>query len=225
MFRSSSEIQLHSAQSVAGIGSASAPPAVSDSDLWSSIREVWSEDKDKAPTLVYPVTVNPLLRLDQHEWYPKSRALSRLGLRHALLQRLLIEGRIHFNYTFKRFELMSDNGRGVQLLFEGQDPHDADILIAADGSGSRVNQQIGINNKIKLQSQFVIHSRTFFHNLTSMSYPNRSSNTVLRYSWVAKILLDMSRFITTRIASVLAKKRQKQCSGRSLYPELMEKIC
>ncbi|KAI7968406.1 hypothetical protein EIK77_010568 [Talaromyces pinophilus] len=132
---------------------------VSDSELWSLIREVWSEDKGKAPTLVDPATFKTLLRLDQHKWYPKSRALSRLGLRRVLLKRLLIEGRVHFNYTFERFELMLDEGRGVRLHFEGQDPHDADILIAADGSGSRVNRQIGINNKIKVHDQFSIHSR------------------------------------------------------------------
>ncbi|KAF4332151.1 FAD dependent oxidoreductase [Fusarium beomiforme] len=132
---------------------------VSDPELWSSIREVWSEDREKAPTLVDPVTFKPLLRLDQYKWYPKSRALSRLGLRRILLQRLLVEGRVHFNYTFQRYELMSDEGSGVRVHFEGQDPYDADILIAADGASSRVNRQIGINNKIKLHDQFSVHSR------------------------------------------------------------------
>ncbi|TVY63355.1 Zeaxanthin epoxidase [Fusarium oxysporum f. sp. cubense] len=132
---------------------------VSSPDVWSAIREVWSEDRETAPTLVDPVTFKALLRLDEHKWYPLSRALPRLGLRRAFLEPMLAQGRVHFSYTFKRFELTSDEGRGVRLYFDGQDPQDADILIAADGSNSQVNRQVGINNKVKLQSQFLVQSR------------------------------------------------------------------
>ncbi|KAF9772735.1 hypothetical protein IL306_009542, partial [Fusarium sp. DS 682] len=115
--------------------------SVSSPDVWSAIREVWSEDQETAPTLVDPATFKALLRLDEHKWYPLSRALPRLGLRRAFLEPMLAQGRVHFSYTFKRFELMSDEGRGVRLYFDDQDPQDADILIAADGSNSQVNRQ------------------------------------------------------------------------------------
>ncbi|KAK5633899.1 hypothetical protein RRF57_009613 [Xylaria bambusicola] len=131
---------------------------VSDAELWAAIREVWTEDHEKAPTVVDPVHFDSALRLDTHKWYPKSRSLSRLGLRRALLQSMIVQGRVQFNYLFKRFEVLSNEG-GVQLHFDGQNPQDADILIAADGSGSQVNRQVGLNNKVKLQSQMLIQSR------------------------------------------------------------------
>ncbi|KAF9764124.1 hypothetical protein IL306_002895, partial [Fusarium sp. DS 682] len=39
------------------------------------------------------------------------------------------------------------------------DPQDADIFIAVDGSNSQVKRQVGINNKVKLKSQFLVQSR------------------------------------------------------------------
>ncbi|KLO85236.1 unnamed protein product [Fusarium fujikuroi] len=132
---------------------------VSSPEVWPKVREVWSEDQPMAPTLVDPVTFKALLRLDQHKWYPLSRSLPRLGLRRALLEPMLAQERVHFNYTFQRFELISGDRSGVRLHFDGHDPEHADILIAADGSNSLVNKQIGINNKIKLHSQFLVQSR------------------------------------------------------------------
>ncbi|KAF5637848.1 FAD dependent oxidoreductase [Fusarium sp. NRRL 52700] len=132
---------------------------VSSPEVWAKIRDVWSEDKPTAPTVVDTATFKALLRLDQHKWYPLSRSLPRLGLRRALLEPMLAQGRVHFSYTLKRFEIISDQRRGVRLHFDGQEPQEADILIAADGSSSQVNKQIGINNKVKLQEQFLIQSR------------------------------------------------------------------
>lgn len=132
---------------------------VSSPEVWSKIRNVWSEDRETAPTLVDPVTFKALLRLDEHKWYPLSRALPRLGLRRAFLEPMLAQGRVHFSHTFKSFELMSDEGCGVWLYFDGHDPQQADILIAADGSNSQINVQVGLSNKIKLQNQFLVQSR------------------------------------------------------------------
>ncbi|RBQ76967.1 hypothetical protein FVER14953_12348 [Fusarium verticillioides] len=132
---------------------------VSSPEVWSKVREVWSEDKETAPTLVDPSTFKALLRLDEHKWYPLSRSLPRLGLRRTFLEPMLAQGRVHFGYNFQRFELISGERRGVRLHFDGHDPEDADILIEADGSSSQVNKQVGINNKIKLQSQFLVQSR------------------------------------------------------------------
>ncbi|KAK2023936.1 FAD/NAD(P)-binding domain-containing protein [Colletotrichum zoysiae] len=132
---------------------------VSDPELWSSIREICSTDGAEAPTIVDPDTFGVRLRLSDLKLYPKSRAIPRHGLRRALLQPLLVQERVHFNHNFKSFELLPGEGGGVRLHFEGQDPQEADILIAADGSGSKVNRQVGLNNKIKLQSQLLIQSR------------------------------------------------------------------
>ncbi|KAG7046633.1 hypothetical protein JMJ77_0014858 [Colletotrichum scovillei] len=91
--------------------------------------------------------------------YPKSQAIPRKGLRGALLQPLLVQRRVHFDHTFARFELMPGERCGVQLHFDGQASQEADILIASDGSNSQVNRQVGLNNKIKLDSMTLIQSR------------------------------------------------------------------
>ncbi|KAG5821890.1 hypothetical protein H9Q74_007965 [Fusarium xylarioides] len=39
---------------------------MSSAEVWPKVREVWSEDKETAPTLVDPVTFKALLRLDEH---------------------------------------------------------------------------------------------------------------------------------------------------------------
>ncbi|KAF9871029.1 hypothetical protein CkaCkLH20_11446 [Colletotrichum karsti] len=132
---------------------------ISDLELWSSIREVWAGDDAAAPTVVDPDTFAVRLRLGDLKLYPKSQAIPRHGLRGALLQPLLAQGRVHFDHTFTRFELMPGERGGVQLHFQGHDSQTADILIAADGSGSQINQQVGLQNKIKLQSQTLIQSR------------------------------------------------------------------
>ncbi|WYZ42243.1 hypothetical protein EsH8_V_001138 [Colletotrichum jinshuiense] len=132
---------------------------VSDRELWSSIREVWAGDQAAAPAVVDPDTFAVRLGLGDLKLYPKSRAIPRHGLRGALLQPLLVQGRVHFDHTFTRFELMPGDRRGVQLHFDGQASQDADILIASDGSGSKVNRQVGLENKIKLQTQTLIQSR------------------------------------------------------------------
>ncbi|KAK1497077.1 hypothetical protein CTAM01_08089 [Colletotrichum tamarilloi] len=132
---------------------------VSDLELWSLIREVWAGDQAKAPTIVDPDTFAVRLRLGDLKLYPKSRAIPRKRLRGALLQPLLVQGRVHFDHTFARFELMPGERCGVQLHFDGQASQEADILIASDGSNSQVNRQVGLNNKIKLDSMTLIQSR------------------------------------------------------------------
>ncbi|OHF01525.1 hypothetical protein CORC01_03281 [Colletotrichum orchidophilum] len=132
---------------------------VSDPELWSSIREVWAGDQAAAPTIVDPGTFAIFQRLGDLKLYPKSQAIPRHGLRGALLQPLLVQGRVHFDHTFTRFELMPGDRGGVRVHFNGQASQDADILIASDGSGSQVNRQVGLKNKIKLQAQTLIQSR------------------------------------------------------------------
>ncbi|KAI8179423.1 Phenol 2-monooxygenase [Colletotrichum sp. SAR 10_75] len=132
---------------------------ISDSELWSLIREVWAGDQAEAPTIVDPKTFAARLRLGDLKLYPKSQAIPRTGLRGALLQPLLVQGRVHFSHTFTRFELMPGEQCGVLLHFDGQASQEADILIASDGSGSQVNRQVGLNNKIKLEAMTLIQSR------------------------------------------------------------------
>ena len=132
---------------------------VSDFELWTLISEAWAGDEAAAPAIVDADTFNIRLRLANLKLYPKSRAIPRESLRRSLLQPLLVQERVHFGHRLTRFDLIPDESSGVQLHFKGKPSQHADILIASDGSGSQVNQQIGLNNKVKLQDLTLIQSR------------------------------------------------------------------
>jgi len=142
---------------------------IADQDLWNSLREVWEGDDAKAPALVDPSTFNIQVRLGDLKLYPKSRPVSRLLLRHALLRPLLATQRVHLSHKFENFTLEQDGG--VRLHFADRDSRSADILIAADGSGSQVNRQVGLNNKVKLKDWVLIQSRGVINKATRDKLP------------------------------------------------------
>ncbi|KAF2650001.1 FAD/NAD(P)-binding domain-containing protein [Lophiostoma macrostomum CBS 122681] len=132
---------------------------VADNELWDLLRETWAGDEARAPTLVDPKNFNVHLRLANLKLYPSSRPVPRHGLRHALLQPLLSQGRVHLNHQITHFEYISNGQKGVELHFKDQDSQYADILIAADGSNSTINRQVGLKNKVKLEHWTLIQSR------------------------------------------------------------------
>jgi 2-polyprenyl-6-methoxyphenol hydroxylase-like FAD-dependent oxidoreductase len=142
---------------------------IADQELWTSLREVWEGDDAKAPALVDPSTFNIQVRLGDLKLYPKSRPVSRLLLRHALLRPLLATQRVHLSHKFESFTLEQDGG--VRLHFDHRDSQSADILIAADGSGSQVNRQVGLNNKVKLKDWVLIQSRGIIDKATRDKLP------------------------------------------------------
>jgi 2-polyprenyl-6-methoxyphenol hydroxylase-like FAD-dependent oxidoreductase len=130
---------------------------ISDDELWSSLRQVWAGDSARAPSLVDPKEFNVHLRLAQLKLYPTSRPLPRQGLRHALLKPLLSQDRVHLSHQLTHFEYLATGG--VQVHFKNGSSHYADMLIAADGSNSQINRQVGLNNKVKLDQWTLIQSR------------------------------------------------------------------
>jgi salicylate hydroxylase len=144
---------------------------VSDNELWNLLCETWAGDEARAPTLVDPQDFNVHLRLANLKLYPSSRPVPRHGLRHALLQPLLSQGRIHLSHQITNFEYMTDGQKGVMLHFKNQDSQYADILIAADGSNSQINRQVGLNNKVKLENWTLIQSRGVIDQATRNKLP------------------------------------------------------
>ena len=131
---------------------------VADNELWDSLREVWAGDSARAPAIVDP-QFNLHLRLADVKLYPASRPVPRHGLRRVLLQPLLAQGRVHFGHNITRFEYALGKQSGVHLHFKENESQYADILIAADGSNSQINRQVGLNNKVKLENWTLIQSR------------------------------------------------------------------
>lgn len=132
---------------------------VSDDKLWNSLSKVWAGDEARAPALVNPKDFDVHLQLANLKLYPSSRPVPRHELRHALLQPLFAQGRVHLSHRLERFEYVNGDHIGVMLHFGDQGPQYADILIAADGSNSVINRQVGLNNKVKLENWTLIQSR------------------------------------------------------------------
>lgn len=133
--------------------------SVSNEQTWSELQKMWGGDDATAPAMVNPDDFGICLDLARVKVYPKSRPIPRTGLRHALLQRPLAEGRTHFSHVFERYELAAHDAGGVTLHFEGRKPAHADLVIAADGSRSRVNEQVGLRNKVKLKGWALVQAR------------------------------------------------------------------
>lgn len=92
--------------------------------------------------------------------YSKSAAINRVVLRDALLAPIKEKGRINYQKAFKRYDILEEGGRErLKVTFADGSSDTCDILVGADGSGSRVNTQVGANNLVSLNSHIAFVSK------------------------------------------------------------------
>jgi salicylate hydroxylase len=182
---------------------------VSDNALWDLLRQTWAGDEARAPTLVDPKDFNVYLRLANVKLYPSSRPVPRHGLRHALLQPLIAQERVHLSHQLTHFEYITEGQKGVKLHFRERESQYADILIAADGSGSSINRQVGLNNKVKLEGWTLIQSRGVINQSTRDKLPK----SLLE----AGSVLFLGGLDTTGFASVYDPKPELGTGGTNSY--------
>jgi 2-polyprenyl-6-methoxyphenol hydroxylase-like FAD-dependent oxidoreductase len=142
-----------------GVTGLNALKTVSNEQTWKTLQRLWGGEVSKAPALVDPEKFWIYLNLAKLKVYPQSRPVPRTGLRHALLEQPHSQERIHFGHEFDHYELLAGKDSGVNVYFKNGVVVHADLLIAADGSGSRINQQAGIKNKVKLRGHTLIQAR------------------------------------------------------------------
>lgn len=142
--------------------------SVSDPKTWRELQDVWrAEGKHPhAPTMTDPKTFAPVWRFSQTKMYPQSLPIARTGLKSLLLRKVLEEKVVKFRHTFSRFEIVDadDTGKEHKIIVHFEDPAtsppaEVDVLIAADGSRSRINQQLGLKNKTKLGGLCFVQAR------------------------------------------------------------------
>ncbi|RGP81377.1 fungal specific transcription factor [Fusarium longipes] len=88
--------------------------------------------------------------------YSKSSAINRVVLRDLLLSPISTAGRVKFGKCFSHYEIVTTGPKNeseiVKVFFTDGSSDVCDILVAADGSGSKINKQIGANNLVDIKS-------------------------------------------------------------------------
>ncbi|KAI8935608.1 hypothetical protein NX059_008172 [Plenodomus lindquistii] len=93
--------------------------------------------------------------------YSKTSAINRVVLRDLLMEPVKKANNVVYNKRFEKYSIV-ENERGhekVQVTFTDGSNDVCDILIGADGSGSRINVQLGARNLVSLDSHFSFVSK------------------------------------------------------------------
>ncbi|KAJ4245780.1 hypothetical protein NW762_013904 [Fusarium torreyae] len=113
-----------------------------------------------APTLCN-TKLEPVLDLSTLPAYSKSSAINRVVLRDLLLEPVNAKSSIKFGKAFQRYEIISDDAGGdkVVVYFADGTSNTCDILIGADGSGSKVNKLVGAGNIVDIKTHWSFVSK------------------------------------------------------------------
>ncbi|KAF5701363.1 fungal specific transcription factor factor [Fusarium mundagurra] len=103
-----------------------------------------------------------ILDLSALPTYSKSSAINRVVLRDLLLDPIAAKGKVKFGKQFSHYEIIKNGPGGtesVKVNFKDGSSEYCDILVAADGSGSKINKQIGAKNIVDMKSHLSFLSK------------------------------------------------------------------
>ncbi|KAK2482180.1 hypothetical protein H9L39_07819 [Fusarium oxysporum f. sp. albedinis] len=117
---------------------------LTDSQLESIVQKLgrYSGSSKTAPSICN-TKFQTILDLSALPTYSKSSAINRVVLRNLLLDPVIAEGRVKFGKHFSHYEIIengSGGNEGVKVNFTDGSSESCDILVAADGSGSKVSE-------------------------------------------------------------------------------------
>ncbi|KAH7393682.1 hypothetical protein BKA64DRAFT_746705 [Cadophora sp. MPI-SDFR-AT-0126] len=109
--------------------------------------------KSSAPVL-YSEDFVKLLDLTRFPVYSKSAPINRGILRDTLADPVFAAGILHYERSFDHYEIINPGStqERVRVWFEDGGSDDCDVLIGADGSHSKVNRMLGLNNISQIDS-------------------------------------------------------------------------
>ncbi|KAL2832207.1 hypothetical protein BJY01DRAFT_254026 [Aspergillus pseudoustus] len=86
--------------------------------------------------------------------YTKSAPINRVVLRDFLSEPVRAAGKLRHNKYFTKYEVVKDSNSDstkIRVHFRDGSTDEADILISAEGTGSKINAQVGLRNIIQLK--------------------------------------------------------------------------
>ncbi|QPC76846.1 hypothetical protein HYE68_007598 [Fusarium pseudograminearum] len=122
-----------------------------DADAFGQIRQRMGhfEDNQETTPIWYDYKMKPLLNMVRISTsFHGSSPTDRIVLRDTIMQKPVKEGVVHHGKSFSRYEVVkTESGQEkVRVWFQDGTSADGDVLVAADGSHSRVNKQVGLNH-------------------------------------------------------------------------------
>ncbi|KAL2849296.1 hypothetical protein BJX68DRAFT_276016 [Aspergillus pseudodeflectus] len=102
-----------------------------------------------APCIFSSSDLKVLVDLSKAPIYEKSAPIARSRLREFLQGPLRERKVIRYGKKYVGYEVLGGNAGGqskIRVYFDDESQEECDVLISAEGSGSRTNRQIGLNN-------------------------------------------------------------------------------
>ncbi|KAI9727212.1 MAG: hypothetical protein M1834_008472 [Cirrosporium novae-zelandiae] len=98
--------------------------------------------------VLYNIDLEPLRGFGKTQPYSKSAPINRVVLRDALVEPLKKARVVHFEKKYVECEIISGKGGRdkIRAHFNDGTSAEGDIMIAADGSGSKINREVGLDN-------------------------------------------------------------------------------
>jgi hypothetical protein len=116
-------------------------------DEWNSVKQQLGVGSKSAPQIC-DQNFLPIFDLGSMLTYPESMPIQRGRLREVLVAEPARRGMIHFSKALKNYEVIGHgDDQQIKVFFEDGSEAVGDLVIAADGSKSRLNSITGLSNR------------------------------------------------------------------------------
>lgn len=151
-----------------------------------------------------------LLDLKAFPDYSKSAPINRKVLRDTLAAPLARAGVVKYEKRFVRYEIFADGGRErVRVHFQSGESDECDVLIGADGSGSKV-RALGLVNRDTMLIRTQVNRQLGLNNISEI---NTHVNLLVKQDLPTKKLLALGREFTSGPILSMADNRNFYFSG------------
>ncbi|KAF4627829.1 hypothetical protein G7Y89_g10322 [Cudoniella acicularis] len=106
--------------------------------------------------ILYDPNFHCLLDLTKFPAYTKSAPINRVVLLDFLRQPIIDSGKLHYSKRLTGYETVKRQGKSdtIRVLFDDGTSDEGNLLISAEGSGSKINKLVGLDNIVQLKANW-----------------------------------------------------------------------